>query len=1108
MVAVLPALAGAQIALDGSLGRRGRVDPTGGDFRIRAEWGQQRGGNLFHSFRRFGVPTGTSATFLPPDVPGDAIANVLARVTGGSASSIDGLLRSAIPGAHVFLLNPAGILFGPNARLDVGGSFHASTADSLRLADGAQFHASLARPSTLAMAPPAAFGFLAAPPAAISMESGAVLSVPDGQALSLIGGDVRLRSGSVLAPGGRVNLASAAAAGEVVIRRPGGAPALDASTFSRLGPVTLNGTMVVASSDALGGPSGTVVVRAGRLALTGDAAILVENTGAADGASLGVDIDVRGAVRLDGPLTGILAGAAGSGSSGGIRVEAGSLAISGGALITTLTAGNQAAGDIEVLARESVEVVGGPGNVPGGLTTSTFGAAPSGAIRVRAGSLILAGGAQVVSETSGAGRAGDIDVEARDAVVVTGVNADRILGGLFSESFGEGRAGATRITAPSVTVTDRARVSAASFGTGPAGRVDLDVARLVVSGGADVVTNASGGGAGGPLRVRATESVSIVEAVVSSASFGTGDSGPLEIRVPHGTLNAESSFIDSGSGLGASRGGPLTIEAGDVTLARGTRLFASAFEGGRAGDVHVTASRLAMSEGSTIESDARGSGRGGEIRLTLGEASLTGGSLVTSGAFASGAGGNISVEVEGTLSLLGRRPGTPPFPSGLFTNSQAGSTGAPGSIAVDAGQIVIRDGAGIDSSTQGAGHAGTITVTTGQLVIDGAGNREITGIASGATFGSSGRGGRLHVTADEITLIDRGLIATTTFSSGPAGSIEIVTGTLRVIDAGIISSSSFSTGAAGSISITARGDVTLSGAELRPVVLPFSVPPVTVLTNSGIDSTAFGTGPGGSVTVTAGGTFSASGPQAGLFTRAGGDEVTDRGGDIRLSAREVRLADGAMISAQSTGLGNAGNIGIEAGLFTADSARVTTTARSADGGNIDLTVDRGVHLVNSTIQARVGQGQGGGGNVAIDPDFVVLNGSTIRADAFGGPGGRIRIVAGVFLASPDSVLDASSALGVAGTVDISSPVTDVAGAVAPLSQELRAATPLLREACATRAVGQRASRFVTGPPGVPADPASWLAELPVEGGFVAAAAAGQVAGLRRGFGAPPADCAR
>ena len=169
----------------------------GPDFRIRAEDGRRAGGNLFHSFSRFGLERGERATFSGPG----AIRNVIGRVTGGEASSIDGTLASTIPGADLWLLNPSGILFGPNARLDVQGSFHASTADELRFADGAVFSALDPQGSVLSVADPQAFGFLGGEPGRIAVDR-SVLEVPEREALSLVGGDITVTAGGTVRPAG------------------------------------------------------------------------------------------------------------------------------------------------------------------------------------------------------------------------------------------------------------------------------------------------------------------------------------------------------------------------------------------------------------------------------------------------------------------------------------------------------------------------------------------------------------------------------------------------------------------------------------------------------------------------------------------------------------------------------------------------------------------------------------------------------------------------------------------------------------------------------------------------------------------------------------------
>ena len=142
----LPAM--TPVATDGTMGAR--VSLTGPAIEVGAGLGQRRGGNLFHSFERFDIATGERVTFTGPG----GIRNVIGRVTGGAPSSVDGTLASTVPGADVFFINPAGILFGPSASIDVPASFHASTADELRFADGAVFSALDPAGSTLTVAPP------------------------------------------------------------------------------------------------------------------------------------------------------------------------------------------------------------------------------------------------------------------------------------------------------------------------------------------------------------------------------------------------------------------------------------------------------------------------------------------------------------------------------------------------------------------------------------------------------------------------------------------------------------------------------------------------------------------------------------------------------------------------------------------------------------------------------------------------------------------------------------------------------------------------------------------------------------------------------------------
>jgi hypothetical protein len=344
-------------------------------------------------------------------------------------------------------------------------------------------------------------------------------------------------------------------------------------------------------------------------------------------------------------------------------------------------------------------------------------------------------------------------------------------------------------------------------------------------------------------------------------------------------------------------------------------------------------------------------------------------------------------------------------------------------------------------------------------------------------------------------------------------------GSLALTRGGQIASSSIvlATGAGGNISVRADS-ITItgtspSGASVLPIPFrDFLIDPRTGASDpaSGLFSTASSANPdavlaaGGSIDVTAssltvrdGGKMSVAttgvAPGGSIAVRAPGGDVTlsgggalfssasgsARGGDINVIGDRVRLLAGGLVSADSTGTedATAGSIDITFGrLFEMDGATMTTQSALADGGNISISSTGSVfRLLDSRITTSVQSGIGGGGNITIGSvghpiDFVVLAGSEIRADAFGGPGGNIDIVASVFL-SDSSLLSASSALSAPGVINIQADVTDVSGEVTQLPSDIVQAATLLRASCTARlAAGRTSSLVLAGREGVPPEP--------------------------------------
>ncbi len=183
----------------GSDGTGTLITPQGQQFTIQGGQFSQDGSNLFHSFQRFGLTQGQIATFLAQP----QVRNILGRVTGGEPSWIDGVVRVSGGAANLYLMNPAGIVFGGNARLDVPASFTATTASGIGLGGDRQFQAIGTNDYAALVGTPQTLVFPPDQPGAIA--NFGQLRVPWGQSLSLIGGTV-LNAGSLTAPAGQVHL--------------------------------------------------------------------------------------------------------------------------------------------------------------------------------------------------------------------------------------------------------------------------------------------------------------------------------------------------------------------------------------------------------------------------------------------------------------------------------------------------------------------------------------------------------------------------------------------------------------------------------------------------------------------------------------------------------------------------------------------------------------------------------------------------------------------------------------------------------------------------------------------------------------------------------------
>lgn len=1089
------------ITPDGTMGTT--VNQSGQVYNING--GTIRGSNQFHSFGQFSVGTGDTASFNGPS----GIANILSRVTGGQQSMIDGILQSTISGANLYLLNPSGVLFGPNASLNVSGSFHASTADFLRLGHKGIFSANPLKNDVLTSAPPVAFGFLGDHPEGISIQ-GSWLQVPYGKTLSVVGGDINIAGGVLYAPAGQIKLASVASPGEVHLS------SFSTSSFAKLGSITSqNAGLYVQGYDYNVDPAGTIIIRGGQLLFQDSNVGAAGNPGGAvsiSGGQLhldntfidtgthgpvnhpgtGVDINMTGDVLLTNGSE-IASSSFDVGRAGDIRLKAGNIQLGDDDPAKSLYASIGFYGDIGSRAF-------GPG--PGGnvyITTDNFtvkngffvntaalSSGDAGNVTVNAGTLNVLDGGSISSNGFGTGRGGTVDIVAHD-VLLSEKNIPNFpnLGGFFTglaAQTGYGSMGGLlRVTADSLQILDGGKISTTIWSVGSGANIEITAKSILISGvimdntvsppdihasiDARVIGNFASG-TGGSINIiadslRVTNGGFIGTALYSNAPGNAGN-----ITIQTGTLEvSDRGGIYASSWYGTGNSGRLDITAKDVQiigLQSSSDPFGADFTGfstvtnaGLGGDLRLTTDSLLIADRGSITAASYGSGRGGNIGINAGSVEVLNGSNILSSAFGSGNGGKIQViadsvlisgvHLEPFLDITGHKSLSP---SGIA--SQAGLMGgSAGEVRITAGTLNILDGGGISTETFGSGNGGNIAVTANSVLISGvnAAHREFL-IGQGIDANEAGKLASASITAGtNSSFLGDG-------ATGNAGNVSIQAKNLQLSDQGLISTRTTGPGTGGNIGLISD-QVTLSGGAL-------------ISAESSVSAKA---GKAGDISINASGIFQSD--NSSVTTAA----EQAKGGDITIQAGWVQITNGALISAESSGKGNAGNIYISTpDTLLMKNGSVTTEAKQADGGNIQVNAQNRVNLIDSKITASVGGGpQTVGGNITIDPHFVILNDSQVIANAYEGRGGNIQIVADVFLASPESVVSASSALGVNGTVDIRAPITSVSGSLLPMQRTFLSAADLLRNPCAARIRGGQSSSFIlSGRDGLPIRPGSVL----------------------------------
>jgi len=656
----------AQITADGTTGTIVTGNPS---FTITG--GSRAGGNLFHSFSQFSVPTGGAAIFNNAlDVQ-----NILSRITGGSLSNIDGLIQ-ANGTANLFLLNPAGILFGPNARLQIGGSFLGSTASSIRFADGTEFSAATPAP-LLTVSAPVGLNF-AANPAAITVQGAGYgapnfypkfapfqqtspspgLQVGFGQTLALIGGDVNLEGGKLVAVSGQIQLGSVAG-GRVTLNPATQGWTVDYNNAAGFRDVTLS-KQAIADTSGLGG--GAIQIQGRNVTLKDNSVLLQQNFGAQPSAE--VQVTATAKLHLLGTpfvASGIWTEALGSGQGGTIRLSAGEFLMQSSSAIaqtfgtgmggSTLTA---IAGTAQLLDYSTI------GN-------QTLGVGNSGNILFSADHLIATAGSGTTSITLGLGNSGNITIHTR-RIEMSGVNSFQSPSAISAATLRFGNAGNVTVNTAELILRDGAVVDSSTIAAGNAGNVTLNASSFIEV-------------RGKPATTSIPSSLSSVAGIVDEATrlalgapaLPSGSAGNLTITTPRLVVadGAQVSVKNQGSG----QAGNLVIRANVIQVDSGGNITAvtNSGEGGNI-DLQVR-DVLLLRRGGFISTTAGGSGNGGNITINAPfiVAVSRENSDIIANAF-QGRGGNIQITTQGIFGLKFRPFLTPE--SDITASSQFGVSGS------------------------------------------------------------------------------------------------------------------------------------------------------------------------------------------------------------------------------------------------------------------------------------------------------------------------------------------------------------------------------------------------------------------------------------------------
>ncbi len=1056
--------ASAQITPDGTTSTT--VNVNGNNFEINN--GERLGSNLFHSFRDFSVPNGGSAFF---NNAAD-IVNIFSRVTGGNISNIDGLIR-ANGSSNLFLLNPAGIIFSEGARLDIGGSFYGSTADSILFPDGEFSATDLDNPPLLTINGPIGLN-LGNNPGEITIigdglgtrtttnnnliDTEDALRVNSTSTLGLVGGDLNLEGATLKTDGGRIELGSVAGNEQISFTPIDKGFSLGYEGVKNFGDIQLSQTATI---DASGLVSGDIQVQGNNITLTEGSTINASTLGnilTQETPGI-IQINAIDTITIDGEQSdGIpssvssLVNSGAVGNAGGVTITTNNLNLTNGGEVNVSTLGQGNAGSVEITARDTITIDGERSNgFPSGAISQVRPGAVGSVegVTITTGNLNLTKGGRVSASTFGEGNAGSINITARDRITIDGDTLEGFPPSgatSFVNRGAIGDAGDVTITTGSLTLTNGGRVSASTVGEGNAGSVNITARDTITFDGQDSRGFASGATSQvNPRAIGDAGGVSITTGNlnltnggrVSVSTLGQGIAGLVNITARDRiTIDGQTSFgfasgvislVNPGA-IGDAEG--VTINTGSLTVTNGGLISASTFGEGNAGSVNIIARDTITIDGegsnglpsgatSFVSSDAVGNA--GNITITAGSFLLTDGAIVSASTEGEGKAGNIAITANTLEATRG---------SQIQTNTTTDFNAADITLKIRDNLFLSGTDSGLFAQTEGAGDAGNIIINSPQLTID-------QGASIFAFTEAMGDGGTITVNAPQAVLLtDNSKLTVETRSAGKPGDITITTGNLTIGKDAEISATatktSTNTEGGGSITVNAanldltgklgifaetQGEAPAGTLNIQP---DNNKPELDIqFTDTAIISASTtGSGTGGDINLTAPETINITGQGKVAVETTG----IGNAGSINITTQNFNISNQTEISASTFSSGQAGNINITANNFNLREGAtvITNTASSGRAGDIQLQIRDNLNLVNSSIAASTAKNSTGrGGNINIDPEKVTLTNSQIAVNSQGsGTGGNIDLQAGSLTLANQSAITAETFSTDGGNIEI------------------------------------------------------------------------------------------